>query len=401
MTKLFEGLTVLDLSRWIPGEYCTKMFGDYGAEVIKIEAPNEGSLTRHYGPFPADVPHLEKSATFLHLNTNKRSVTLDLQSESGRVLFLRLVERADIVVESFGAGVLEEWGIGWDRIHEVNPKTVLTRISAFGQTGPYRNYEATNLVLQAMGGPMSSSGMPGQPPLRKPGNTSSYSVGIMAAEATLACLLAAESDGEGNEVDVAGAAVLMSSVDRRATFLLAERYRGFDATRAGGAAGALPLGAFPCADGYVTLAVVFQALPALIRLLNDPDLNEYFADPAAIMNNPSEARELLDGVMYPWLVTHTKEELQRLAQEARTPITAMYSVSDLLKSEHFRERGFFVAGDHPAVGRLEYLGAPFRVNDGWELHSTAPLLGADTADVLAAVGVGSDDLTALFAAGVI
>lgn len=401
MTQLFEGLTVLDLSRWIPGEYCTKMFADYGAEVIKIEAPNEGSLTRHYGPFPDDIPHLEKSATFLHLNTNKRSVTLDLKSDSGRALFLKLVERADIVVESFGAGVLEEWGIGWDRIHEVNPKAVLTRISAFGQTGPYRNYAATNLVMQAMGGPMTSSGMPDQPPLRKPGQTSSYSIGTMAAEATMAGLLAAESDEVGREVDVAGVAVLMSSVDRRASFLLAERYRGFDAVRAGGALGALPLGAFPCADGYVTLAVVFQALPALIRLLNDPELNEYFSDPMALMNNPTEARDLLDGVMYPWLMTHTKEELQRLAQEGRTPITAMYTVADLLKSEHFRGRGFFVTGDHAAAGRLEYLGAPFRIDDGWELRSTAPLLGADTADVLATVGVDSEDLASLAAAGVI
>ncbi len=182
--RLFEGVTVLDVSQWIPGEYCTKMFADYGAEVIKIEAPGMGSLTRHYGPFPGNVPHLEKSATFLHLNTNKRSVTLDLESDSGRALFLKLVERADVVVESFGAGVLEEWGIGWERIREANPKAVFTRISAFGQTGPYREYDASNLVLQAMGGPMSSSGMAGNPPLRKPGNTSLYSIGIMAAEAT-------------------------------------------------------------------------------------------------------------------------------------------------------------------------------------------------------------------------
>lgn len=399
--QIFDGLTVLDLSRWIPGEYCAKMFADYGAEVIKIERPGEGSLTRHYGPFPGDVPHLEKSATFLHLNTNKRSVGLNLATSTGRDLFLRLVEGADVVIESFRPGTLERMGIGWEAIHRANPSTVLTRISAFGQTGPYRDYDASNLVLQAMGGPMSSSGMPDDPPLRKPGNTSLYSIGIMAAEATIACLLAAESDGLGQEVDVAGAEVLMSSVDRRATFLLAQRYRGVDAVRSAGAAGALPLGAFPCADGYVTLAIVFQAFPALIKFLDDPGLNEYFADPLAIMNNPAEARERLDAVLYPWLLTRTKEEIQLAAQAARVPITAMYSVADMLESPHFRERGFFVKADHPVVGSLEYAGPPFRLRDGWALRSTAPLLGADTAAVLSTVGVSSAELPGLSGAGVI
>lgn len=400
MAQILDDVRVVDLTRWIPGEYCTKMLADYGADVVKVEKPGEGSLTRGYGPFPGDVPHPEKSATFLALNTNKRSVTLDVATEAGRRLLLDLVATADIVVESFRPGTLERLGLGWEELSAVNPRLVLTRISNFGQTGPYRDYEASNLVVQAMGGPLQSTGLPEYPPIRKPGNTSLYSVGTMAAEATMAGLLAA-AGGEGQAIDVAAAEVLMCSVDRRASFLLANRYHGGDAARAAGAAGALPVGAFPCADGYVTLAVVFQALPALIAFLDDPDLSAYFTSPAVIMQNPGEARERLDAVLLPYLYSHTKEEIQAAAQAARVPITAMYTIDDLLASDHFRGRGFFVEADHPVAGTLEYLGAPFRIEDGWALRTPAPLLGEHTAAVLGELGVGAAGLPALRAAHVI
>src|SRR5690606_22067123 len=150
---------------WVAGEYATKLFADFGADVIKVEKPGEGSLTRHWGPFPDDEPHLERSALFLHLNTNKRSIALDLNDPADRDVLLDLVATADAVVESFRPGHLERWGLGPDVLRRRNRRLVVTRISAFGQTGPYRDWEATGIVLQAMGGPMHATGGAGRPPL--------------------------------------------------------------------------------------------------------------------------------------------------------------------------------------------------------------------------------------------
>src|SRR5690606_19193980 len=166
--QALSGLRVLDLSRWVAGEYATKLFADFGADVVKVEKPGEGSLTRAWGPFPGDVPDPERSALFLHLNTNKRSVALDLRADADREVLLGLVARADALVEAFRPGHLERLGLGPDVLRDLNPRLVITRISAFGQTGPWRDREASGLVLQAAGGPMHATGQADRAPLRKP-----------------------------------------------------------------------------------------------------------------------------------------------------------------------------------------------------------------------------------------
>ncbi len=191
--QVLSGVRVLDLSRWVAGEYATKLFADFGADVVKVERPGEGSLTRAWGPFPDDVPDPERSALFLHLNTNKRSVALDLRDDADREVLLDLVRSAHAVVESFRPGHLEELGLGPDVLRAINPGLVLTRISAFGQTGPYRDREATGLVLQGAGGPMHATGQADRAPLRKPGLLEHYTVGRTAAQATMARAAACSS----------------------------------------------------------------------------------------------------------------------------------------------------------------------------------------------------------------
>ena len=131
---------VLDLTHYIAGPYCTKLLADYGADVVKVERPGVGDGSRLLGPFPADVAHPEKSGLFLHLNTNKRGITLDLKSDAGKVITLSLAAEADIVVESFRPGVMDRLGLGYDLLRGAHPNLVLTSISNFGQTGPYRDY---------------------------------------------------------------------------------------------------------------------------------------------------------------------------------------------------------------------------------------------------------------------
>src|ERR1700722_1279975 len=177
MIQVFSGLRVIDLSRWVSGEFASKLFADFGADVVKVERPGVGSLTRYWDPFAGDRPGLETSPLFLHLNTNKRSVELDLATADGREALLTLVTGADALVESFRPGQLEKLGIGPEVLHAVNPRLVITRISPFGQSGPYRDLAATGLVLQAMGGPMHATGGPGPAHVSKPGKPEVYTIG--------------------------------------------------------------------------------------------------------------------------------------------------------------------------------------------------------------------------------
>src|SRR5262249_3556371 len=144
------GVKVLDLTWQLAGPYCTKLLADYGADVIKIERPDGGDPARRLGPFPGDTPHPERSGTVLLLNTNKRSVTLDLKSTTGRAIARQLARDVDLVVESFRPGVIERLGLDYETLAHGNPRLVMTRISSFGQTGPYRDWKATEIVMYGM-----------------------------------------------------------------------------------------------------------------------------------------------------------------------------------------------------------------------------------------------------------
>ena len=190
-----EGVRVVDLTHYMAGPFCTKLLADFGADVIKIERPSGGDPTRRMGPFHGDDPHPEKSALFLHLNTNKRSVTLDLQAEAGKRVLQRLLEKADILVESFRPGVMAELGFDYATLEVEHPHLVMTSISNFGQSGTYRDLKGSDLTLFAMGGSMNINGSAEREPLKMAGNVISYHAGATAAYATLLALYEAELSG--------------------------------------------------------------------------------------------------------------------------------------------------------------------------------------------------------------
>ncbi|WP_300681883.1 CoA transferase [Nocardioides sp.] len=388
--QVLSGLRVLDLSRWVAGEFATKLFADFGAEVIKVERPGTGSLTRAWGPFPDDVADAERSALFLHLNTNKRSIALDLTDEGDREVLRDLVRTADAVVESFRPGHLERLGLGPDVLRELNPALVVTRISAFGQTGPYRDREATGLTLQAAGGPMNATGQADREPLRKPGLLEHYTVGRSAGAATMAALLRARRTGRGATLDVSGQEVLLSGADRRASYLLSAAYSGMTAPRGARSPhrhGATFTGPFRAADGFVMVYVTNQAFwNRLVHLIaaDDADFRERFCDRQTVKG--ADREEFLAYVAA-WFAARPKVEVMEAAEAARIPITAYLAVSEVLAHPHFRERGLFVEADHPVAGRLEYVGAPWRMEGGFALHSTAPTLDQDGAAIRAEIRV--------------
>ncbi|OYD68038.1 CaiB/BaiF CoA transferase family protein [Rhodococcus sp. OK302] len=375
--QALQDLRILDLSRWVAGEYATKMFADFGADVVKIEKPGTGSLTRSWGPFPGDVPDPERSALFLHLNTNKKSLVLDLESDSDREVLLRLIDTADAVVESFRPGHLEKLGLGPDVLQARNPRLVITRISAFGQSGPYRDREATGLVLQAAGGPMNATGGADRAPLRKPGLLEHYTIGRTAGEATMAGLFSARRTGGGSVIDVSGQEVLLAGADRRASYLVSAAYSGMNAPRGVRSPhrhGVTFTGPFRANDGFVMLYVTNQAFwNRLVDIVSEDDreFHSRYHGRETIVGTDRE--EFMDYVTE-WFAVRPKVAIMERCEAARIPVTAYLDVSELLRHEHFRSRGAFVRGSHPVAGTLDYTGAPWRMANGFRLRHTAPTL---------------------------
>ena len=381
--QALSGLRVLDLSGWVAGESATNLFGEFGADVIKVERPAEGSLTRQWGPFPDDQPDLETSALFLHLNTNKRSIALNLKDPEDREFLLRLVETSDAVVESFRPGHLEALGLGPEVLHARNPSLVLTRISAFGQNGPYRDREATGIVLQAAGGPMNATGSADRAPLRKPGLLEHYTIGRSAGQATMAGVFAARQ-GAGSVIDVSGQEVLLAGADRRASYLLSASYSGMTAPRGVRSPhrhGATFTGPFRTSDGFVMIYVTNQAFwNRLIDLAgaDDPQFHLRFYGKQTVSGRDRD--EFMEYISA-WCLAHTKVDLMERCENARIPVTAYLAVSELLSHNHFRERDAFATIDHPVAGPLTYTGAPWRMRHGYQLRSAAPLLDQHGEDI--------------------
>lgn len=385
--KPFEGVRVVEVGGGIAASYATKLFADFGAEVIKVEPP-EGDLTRTMRPFVGNEPGLDRSAIFLHTNTNKRSVVLDLHADGDRDQFRRLAASADVVVESFAPGVLDSWGLGFEDLKAVQPRTVLVSITPFGQSGPYARYKSSEIVAYGMGGPMIGNGQPDDEPLKLGGYMAQYQTGNAAATAALGALTMAEArDGHPVHVDISALEVQLASSDRRTTFLLNYAYTGEVTGRSDVLGTTLPIGLFPTADGYVQIVVTPVWIPRMLATLQSPELNEVFAQIArdlSLLGRP-ETKEAIDAALYPWLLERTREEVMEAAQANKWPVTALKTPLEVIEDKHFAKREFFVELDHPILGPVLQPGAPFRMTEGWEIRSAAPQLGADTDSVISSL----------------
>ena len=271
-------------------------------------------------------------------------------------------------------------------LQDCRPSLVLTRISAFGQTGPYRDREATGIVLQAMGGPMNATGQADREPLRKPGYLEHYTIGRSAAAATMAGLFHARRTGTGSVIDVSGQEVLLGGADRRASYLLSAAYSGMTAPRGARSPhrfGATFSGPMATRDGHVMIYVTNQAFwDRMARMIGEefPEFAEEFVGKKVIMG---EDRERFLATCARWFGARDKIAVMEEAERNRIPITAIMSVREVFEHPHFRGRGAFAAIDHPVAGRLEYSGAPFRMARGYALRRPAPLLDQHRDEILA------------------
>ncbi|MBI4497376.1 MAG: CoA transferase [Chloroflexi bacterium] len=385
------GVVVLDLTTYYAGPYCTKLLAALGAEVIKIERPGLGDGARRLGPFPGDLPHPEKSGTFLYLNTGKQGITLNLKSATGQELFKQLVREATIVVENFAPRVLPGLGLGYEVLEQINSALVLTSISNFGQTGPYRDYRGAEITFMALGGLMYQTGEPDREPLKLPGAVAQYAAGFAAFSATLGALYYAEATGTGQHVDVS----LMETIASSHIQGLSE-YDYVGTIRGRGYAQAH----YPCQDGFVAFSVQPHLWPRLCQLIGRPELVE---DPRfRTWQARRQHADELDMYILPWVVERTREQVYHEAQAAGVPCSFMATMADLEASPQYRARGFFSAIEHPVAGSFPYPGIPFQLGEAPYNLGRAPLLGEHNAAVYGErLGYSREALARLQAQGVV
>ncbi|MBI3743006.1 MAG: CoA transferase [Chloroflexi bacterium] len=399
--SLLFGVTVLDLTQGVSGPYAAKLMADYGAAVIKVERPGAGDVMRRAGPFPGDLPHLEKSGSFLYLNTNKRGLTLNLATVSGQRILRALAAKADILIESSHPGEMESWGLGYDALRSINPSLVMASVSNFGQTGPYRDYEMTEIIAYATGVSMHCTGVPDREPLKLGGSAALMQAGNLAAAVIIGAWFGVAATGEGEYIDYSLMESQAATVDRNGACLMAVSYSGEPTFRRvfSRRFNVLPFGAYPCADGYAHFTGAQAAWwPNFCDVVGLP---EWKTDPRFIGPNFSnvENAEIVDEGFLPWILSKTKHEVMVECEGfAGTPINTM---EDIVHDPHFRQRGFFVAINHPVAGSFEYPGAQFNPAKAPWRAGRAPLLGEHTEAILRELGYSRQDLVKLTQAGVI
>ncbi len=400
--QALSDMKVIDLTQYIAGPACTKLLADYGADVIKIERPGTGDGARSMGPFYHDEPDLEKSGLFLYLNINKRGVTLDLKSAQGKEILLEMVKRADVVVENFKPGVMERLGLSYEDMEKVNPKLVMTSISNFGQTGPYRDYKLTELMAFGMGGPMQSSGEGDREPVKYGGTPSIYHSGAVGAMSTVVAYYGMRRHDLGEHVDISIMETQAGTIDRRLTSLVSYQYNGRITPRGATAGGGIASGYFPCADGYVMFAAGGPRLERVTAMLGNPPelMDPKFYTPEA--QRDPDIKDEYDAVFLGWCMEHTKQEIFALGQKFRNICSAMYTIDEVFDDPQVKYREFMVEIDHPITGKLKYPGRPFLMEETpWMLHRPAPTLGQHNQEVYSELGYATEDLGKLREIGVI
>ncbi|MGH7960815.1 MAG: CaiB/BaiF CoA transferase family protein [Candidatus Binatia bacterium] len=398
MTALSD-LRVLDLTD-LKGALCAKLLGDMGADVIKIEPPG-GDAMREIGPFLDGTPHRDRSLFFWFYNTSKRGITLDLHKPEGQEIFKRLVAKADVVIESFTPGTLAGLGLSYEDLKRVNPKLILTSISSFGQTGPYRDYQTSDTVAEALGGMVYVNGAPDEPPLRALGLQAYHSAACFAAIGAMSALWARDALGGGQWVDVSIQEATAAAVEQVASFY--HQGLGIE-TRRGTLHWSRYFRVAPCRDGYVmhctlgdwTSLVEWVKADGKAQDLGEPQWEDQ-------QYRKAHAEHLFD-VLDDWAKDYSVAELMAGAQLRRIPYAMVRPPEALVNDPQLNARDFFPAVEHPELGRtFRYPGGPFFFTaTPWRISHRPPLLGEHNEEVYRGeLGIGAQKLAELVKAGVV
>lgn len=391
-----EGMKVLDLTRVLAGPYCSMMLADMGAEIIKVEMPGQGDDSRAF------LPEVNgESAYYMNLNRNKKGITLNLKQPKGREIFLEFVKRSDILLENYRPGTMEKLGLGYDVIKEVNPSIVYGCVSGFGHYGPYSSRPGYDIIGQAMGGLMSTSGWPGGEPTRTGTAIADVLGGMNLTIGVLAAYINAKRTGKGQKVDVALVDSVVSSLEIiNMIYLVTGRLPGRIGNRY---ESAYPYDSFKAKDGSIVIGAANNKLfGQLTKVMGMPELTEdpRFKENKDRIENHVELKRIIEA----WLADKTIDGAVDTILRAGCPAAPINTIDRVVEDPHIAyAREMFVECDHPKAGKMRIAGNPVKLSESkFKVRNPAPTLGQDNDEVFRqCLGISAQEMEELKQEGVI
>ncbi|MBT4262716.1 MAG: CoA transferase [Deltaproteobacteria bacterium] len=376
------GMKVVEFCSRIGGAYCTKLMADMGAEVIKVEPPARGDDARRRGPFQGDNPHPEKSGHFFFLNSNKLGITLNPSKPAGSDILKSLIKDADVLVEDTPPGMMEKLGLGYETLREINPGLIMTSITAFGRSGPYKDYKAAHLNISHVSGQGYMLPIPApdinRPPVMPGGNKGGYDIGITALVAVLAAYYKKGVSGKGQLLEISRQEALMGmqrieAAGFRNTNVSVDRSPKLHRRHIGGM--------IACKDGYVTLLTPQERQwESLLEMMGNPEWSKesYCVD----KEQRSQRSEEINLKIADFIKGYTRREIVKLGQSYSIPFSPVNTAKDIVESEQFNAVGFFKTITHPVMGEVKCPTAPYRFSKTpWLSKRAAPLLGEHNEEI--------------------
>ncbi len=400
--KALGGLKVIEFCEFVSGPYCGKLLADMGADVIKIEKPGLGDKARSWGPFAQDIPHPEKSGLFMFLNTNKSSVTLNMRTAAGQKIFKELLKWADVLIEDHSRKEISRLGLGYAKVHKINSVLVMTSITAFGQTGPFKDYKGSDLIgshagTEAFGNPDEGVKDPeNEAPLKGSYHAADIMAGLTAAVCTMSAVIGGQTNKAGKHIDISQQEAVASICRQQLAYYAVQ---GLTPSREWGRK---KFGGFlyQCRDGYVVIWIG-PHYPKVMQMLGDPEWSkeEMFANPLLRNDYIVELNQLITV----WTLERSGQEIVDLALQFGVPCSTVRSVRDLVMDEQLDFRQFWQEVEHPTAGKIKYPGPPFKhsITPG-KIERPAPLLGEHNEKVICDIlGYNRKDLVRMRQMGII
>jgi crotonobetainyl-CoA:carnitine CoA-transferase CaiB-like acyl-CoA transferase len=378
MNQTLDGIKVIELAQYISGPYCGMLLAGLGAQLTKIEEPAAGDISRRCGPFPKDNPHIHKSGLFHYLNRNKHGITLDICNSTGREILLELIKDADVLIEDMLPAVAKNLKLDYRHLKAVNPELIVVSITPFGQTGPYKDYKAYAINASALGGMSTIVGEAQRQPLTPPFALGHFQTGIIAANAVMFALMARRNDQKGQHVDISEAESW--AIFHTGNVVSAFIYSGRKRTRTGHRTYApYPYTLLPCKDGYLSMiALRGSEWKRFLEIVGDGEVPQWYASDERFKDRSKagmEYADVLDGLLSPWLLSHTRQEIFCRCREKHVPFTPVRNMDEVVNCDHLNQRRYFETIQCAETNPFRCPGPPVRFSESkWNLNQTAPSL---------------------------